>query len=72
MIFFYPTKFHFNTINSFGVMGRGALPAQKSPGRIGLKLVTKSYMEIFIDSMFLFTAQYTRPPFRIAFSFTRG
>ena len=46
MILYYPTKFQFNTMNSFRVIGRGHStptphPAQapkKSPGRIGLTL----------------------------------
>ena len=42
MILYYLTKFLFNSINSFRVMGRGHFPSpraqtpKKSPGRIGL------------------------------------
>ena len=45
MILYYPTKFHFNTMNSFRVIVREALSAPnppgpgtpKSPGQIGLR-----------------------------------
>ena len=32
MILYYPTKFHFNTINSFKVMDRGHFPRPPGPG----------------------------------------
>ena len=31
MILYYPTKFNFNTMNSFGVMSRGHFPSPPPP-----------------------------------------
>ena len=63
MILYYPTKFHLNTMSSFGVMGRGHFPSpppppraqapRNSPGQIGL--ISNQYVRLIS-----FLRYYTR------------